>query len=110
MCLGIPGKILETYEKDDLPMGKVDFGGIAKEICLAYTPEAATDDYVLVHVGFAISQIDQQEADEIFDYLREIGEAGELIGDERPEGDSGGRSPGSEVVGDSSLPKQERSD
>jgi len=75
MCLGIPGKVTEVYQKDDLPMGKVDFGGISKEICLAYTPEAQIDDYVLVHVGFAISQIDEAEAEEIFSYLEQIGEA-----------------------------------
>lgn len=75
MCLGIPGKVTEVYQRDDLPMGKVDFGGISKEICLAYTPEAQVDDYVLVHVGFAISQIDEAEAKEIFSYLQQIGEA-----------------------------------
>lgn len=75
MCLGIPGKVAEVYQRDDLPMGKVEFGGIRKEICLAYTPEAEVGDYVLVHVGFAISRIDEAEANEIFSYLREIGEA-----------------------------------
>jgi hydrogenase expression/formation protein HypC len=78
MCLGIPGKILEIYEKDGLPMGRVEFGGIVKEICLVYTPEARVDEYVIVHVGFAISRIDQQEAEEVFSYLEQIGEAGEL--------------------------------
>ena len=73
MCLGIPGKLVETYSKDDLPMGKVEFGGIRKEICLAYTPEAQVGEFVLVHVGFAISRIDDAEAQEIFTYLKEIG-------------------------------------
>ncbi len=77
MCLGIPGRVVETYEKDGLPMGKADFGGIAKEICLAYTPEVRPGEYVLVHVGFAISQIDEAEAQEIFSYLDEIGQAAE---------------------------------
>lgn len=77
MCLGIPGRIIETYEKDDLPMGKADFGGVAKEVCLAYTPDARPGQYVLVHVGFAISQIDEAEAAEIFSYLDEIHEAAE---------------------------------
>ena len=72
MCLGIPGKVVETYSKDGLPMGKVEFGGILKEACLAYTPEAQVGQYVLVHVGFAISQIDEAEAQEIFSYLQEI--------------------------------------
>jgi len=75
MCLGIPGKVTEIYTQNDLPMGKVEFGGIVKEICLAYTPEAAPGDYVIVHVGFAISQVDEAEAQEIFSYLKEIGEA-----------------------------------
>lgn len=75
MCLGIPGKVTEVYQQDDLPMGKVEFGGILKEICLAYTPEARVGQYVIVHAGFAISLIDEEEAQEIFSYLREIGEA-----------------------------------
>ncbi len=72
MCLGIPGKLTEVYQQDDLPMGKVEFGGIIKEVCLVYTPDATVGQYVLVHVGFAISQIDEAEADEIFSYLKEI--------------------------------------
>ena len=74
MCLGIPGKVIDLYQRDELPMGKVEFGGIQKEICLAYTPEVQPGQYVLVHVGFAISQIDEQEAQEIFQYLKEIDE------------------------------------
>jgi hydrogenase expression/formation protein HypC len=84
MCLGIPGRILEIYERDGLPMGRVEFGGIAKEICLAYTPEAQVNEYVIVHVGFAISRIDEQEAEEVFSYLQQIGEAGELEEAESP--------------------------
>ncbi len=76
MCLGIPGKVLEIHQENDLPMGKVQFGGIIKEICLAYTPEAQVGDFVIVHVGFAISRIDEAEAEEIFTYLEEIGRAG----------------------------------
>ena len=75
MCLAIPGKVTEVYKRDELPMGKVEFGGISKEVCLAYTPEAGAGDYVLVHVGFAISQIDETEAQEIFSTLEEIGRA-----------------------------------
>ena len=78
MCLGIPGKLLEVYRRDDLPMGKVEFGGIVKETCLVYTPEATVGDYVLVHVGFALGQLDETEAREIFSYLEQIGEAAEL--------------------------------
>ncbi|MGA2065312.1 MAG: HypC/HybG/HupF family hydrogenase formation chaperone [Thermoguttaceae bacterium] len=76
MCLGIPGKLVETYLQDDLPMGRVEFGGILKEVCLAYTPEAVVGEYVIVHVGFAISRVDEAEAQEIFSYIRQIGEAG----------------------------------
>jgi len=76
MCLGIPGKVIEVFEQDSLPMGKIEFDGIVKEACLAYTPEAEAGDYVLIHVGFAISVIDEQEANEIFQYLDEIQAAG----------------------------------
>ncbi len=72
MCLGIPGKVLETFDRDGLPMAKVEFGGIVKETCLAYTPEARAGDYVIVHVGFAISRIDEAEAEEIFSYIQQI--------------------------------------
>ena len=78
MCLGIPGKLLEVYRRDDLPMGKVEFGGIVKETCLVYTPEASVGDYVLVHVGFALGQLDEAEAQEIFSYLEQLGEAAGL--------------------------------
>jgi hydrogenase expression/formation protein HypC len=77
MCLGVPGKVEKIHEQDDLPMGKVRFGGILKDVCLAYTPEARLGDYVLVHVGFAISRIDETEAQEIFKYLDEIGSLAE---------------------------------
>ena len=78
MCLAIPGRILSMAVDDPLMrVGRVDFGGLVKEINLAYVPEAALGDYVLVHVGFAISVIDEAEAARIFDYLREIGELGE---------------------------------
>ena len=77
MCLGVPGQIVERFEKDGLPMARVSFAGIIKETCLAYVPEAQVGQYVLVHVGFALSQIDEQEAQEIFSYLEEIGEAEE---------------------------------
>jgi len=80
MCLGIPGKIIEVYQRDELPMGKVDFGGVRKEVCLAYTPEAQVGEYVLVHVGFALSRIDEQEAQEIFDTLQQIAQAGAEAG------------------------------
>ncbi len=84
MCLGIPGKVLEIREQDSLPMGRVEFGGIVKEICLAYVPEAQVGDYVLVHVGFAISKIDEDEAREIFSYIEQIEQLGELQDMEPP--------------------------
>lgn len=79
MCLGVPGKIVEINENPlGMTMGKVNFSGITKEVCLAYVPEAKIDDYVVVHVGFAISIIDEQEAMEVFDFLRQMEELGEL--------------------------------
>ena len=79
MCLAVPGKI-ESIEGTDqmLRSGKVNFGGILKNINLAYVPEAKIGDYVLVHVGFAISIIDEAEAMQVFEYLRQIGELAEL--------------------------------
>jgi len=77
MCLGVPGQLVEVYQRDELPMGRVDFSGVRKEVCLAYTPEAVVGDYVLVHVGFTLSVIDPQEAEEIFGDLKAIGQAGE---------------------------------
>ncbi|HID75792.1 MAG TPA: HypC/HybG/HupF family hydrogenase formation chaperone [Planctomycetaceae bacterium] len=71
MCLGIPGRIVEVYQQDGLPMGKVEFGGVARETCLAFTPEAEVGDYVIVHAGFAISRLDEREADEVLRYLAE---------------------------------------
>lgn len=84
MCLGIPGKVLEIREQDALTMGKVEFGGIVKDVCLAYVPETQVGDYVLVHVGFAISRIDEQEAREIFSYIEQIDQLAELQDTEPP--------------------------
>ena len=79
MCLAIPGKITRIDEADSLSRtGTVDFGGIAKSVNLSFVPEAKLGDYVLVHVGFAISQVDESEANAVFDYLREMGELSEL--------------------------------
>jgi len=79
MCLGVPGKIIEIREDPTgMTMGRVSFGGIVKEVCLAYTPEVAMGDFVVVHVGFAISQIDEAEAHQVFEYLKEMGELEEL--------------------------------
>jgi len=72
MCLGIPGKITDIYQKDSLRMAKIDFGGIIKEACLEYTPEAEVGDYALIHVGFAISLMDEEEAQETLKLIREV--------------------------------------
>ncbi|MCS7158063.1 MAG: HypC/HybG/HupF family hydrogenase formation chaperone [Blastocatellia bacterium] len=81
MCLGVPGKIISISGDDPLTrMGKVSFGGIIKDVCLAYVPEAQVGDYVIVHVGFAISRLDEQEAQQVFEYLRQMDELRELEG------------------------------
>jgi len=81
MCLAVPGRVL-TISGDDplLRVARVDFGGIVKEISLAYTPEAAIGNYVLVHVGFAITVVDEVEAERVFRYLEEIADLEEELG------------------------------
>lgn len=76
MCLGVPGKVLsiEREEAFGLSRGRVQFGGIVKEVNLTYTPEVKIGEYVVVHVGFAISKMDEEEAQQVFDYLRELSE------------------------------------
>lgn len=82
MCLGVPGKVIEIQPESvgtvGMTMGRVSFGGIIKEVCLAYTPEVEVGDYVVVHVGFAISRIDEDEAQQVFRFLEEMDELGEL--------------------------------
>jgi len=82
MCLGIPGKILNIYESNGLRMGKVDFGGVTREACLEYTPEAEVGAYTLIHVGFAISVISEEEALESLQLIREIVNLEEELGNE----------------------------
>ncbi len=78
MCLAVPGQIISIDQGDELlRVGRVNFGGIVKEVNLACVPEADVGDYVLVHVGTAISTIDKQEADQVFDYLRQMGDLAE---------------------------------
>jgi hydrogenase expression/formation protein HypC len=72
MCLGIPGKVVEIRDDGPLRMARVDFGGVRKEACLAYVPEVVLGDYVIVHVGFAISQLDEEEARKTLEMLRAI--------------------------------------
>ncbi len=75
MCLGIPAKVTDIYHKDGLLMGRAEVGGIFKEICLEYTPEVKVGNYVVVHVGFAISILNEAEAAEMLDTLREFAES-----------------------------------
>ena len=80
MCLTVPGKITEIYEANEMTMGKIDFGGVGREICLDFVPEAKIGDYAVIHVGFAISLLSEEEAQETLAMLREIGELGEELG------------------------------
>lgn len=81
MCLGIPGRVIEIAEDATMPMGTVDFGGVKRETCLAYVAdEVSVGSYVIVHAGFAISILDEEEAKQSFELLREMGR---LAGDER---------------------------
>ena len=82
MCLAVPGKIIEIYEKQGLTMAKVDFSGVTREACIEHVPEAQIGDYAIIHVGFAISLLSEEEAQKSIDLLREILEAGEKSGDE----------------------------
>jgi hydrogenase expression/formation protein HypC len=82
MCLAVPGRIIEIYSVGDLPMGKVDYGGVVKEACLAYVPDAEVGQYVIVHAGFALNVLDEAEAQETLALFREMG----MVGMEREEG------------------------
>ena len=88
MCLGVPGKITEIYDAGGLRMGKVDFGGVMREACLAYVPDAQVGDYTVIHVGFAISRLSEQEANESLEALREMVNLEEEIEPEKLLGDS----------------------
>ncbi len=79
MCLAVPGKVVEITGEEPLSrVGKIDFGGILKEASLAFLPEANVGDYVIVHVGFAISRVDEEEAAKVFEYLQEMQDLAEL--------------------------------
>jgi hydrogenase expression/formation protein HypC len=80
MCLGVPGKIVEIEEKNGLKMAKVDFGGIFREACLDYVPEAKVGEYCIIHVGFAISLVSESEAMETLDLLKQISNIEEELG------------------------------
>lgn len=79
MCLGIPGRVVEIHDTQGLPMGVVDFGGVRREVCLAYVADdIRPGDYAIVHVGFAISKVDEVEAKRTFDVLKEMSQLDEL--------------------------------
>lgn len=78
MCLGIPGRVIETFREHEILMGKVEFGGVSKRVCLEHVPDVRPGDYVLVHVGFALSRIDETEAQRVFDFLEGMNQLDEL--------------------------------
>ena len=85
MCLGIPGRLLSKFDLHGQPMGRVDFGGVVKAICLAYVPEIAVGEYTIVHVGFAIAVVDEQSAIESLELFRQMGLLEEELGPESVE-------------------------
>jgi hydrogenase expression/formation protein HypC len=78
MCLGIPGKVIKTFREHDVLMGKVDFSGVVKQVCLEHVPQVQIGQYVLVHVGFALSSIDEAEAQRVFEFLKGMDQLDEL--------------------------------
>ena len=78
MCLAIPGRVVEIYESEGLHMARVQFGGVTRDACLDYVPDTQAGDYVLVHVGFAISRVDEEEARKTYEALAELDQLGEL--------------------------------
>jgi hydrogenase expression/formation protein HypC len=78
MCLGVPGQVIETYREHDVLMGKIDFSGVSKRVCLEHVPEVKPGEYVLVHVGFALSCIDELEARRVFEFLERANQLDEL--------------------------------
>jgi len=78
MCLGIPGKVIELYQSNGMKMARIDFGGVIKEACMEYLPEVKVGDYTIIHVGFGLSILDEQEAKEMLGLLKQI----DVLGDE----------------------------
>ena len=81
MCLGIPGKVVEIYQANNMKMGKVDFGGVVREACLEYLPEIQVGDYTIIHVGFGISRLNEEEAHETLELLQQM----DMLGNELPD-------------------------
>ena len=77
MCLGIPAKVIELYESNGMKMAKVDFGGVVKEACMEYLSEIELGDYTIIHVGFGLSILDEKEAHETMELLKQISAMGE---------------------------------
>lgn len=86
MCLGVPGKIVDLYEVAGLRMGRVDFGGVVKEACLEYVPDARIGEYTVIHVGFAIGRLDEAEAQRTLQFLQDAGFLAAELGEAGPEG------------------------
>jgi len=86
MCLGVPGKVIETFEEDGIRMGTVDFGGIRRKACLAYAPEVEVGHWVVIHVGFAISVVDEEEAARSYALLAEMGNLENIDMPQDPDG------------------------
>lgn len=78
MCLAVPGRVTETYRENDMLMGKVDFSGVLRRVCLEHVSDVSVGEYVLVHVGFALSKIDAAEAARVFELLRELKQLNEV--------------------------------
>ena len=78
MCLGIPGKVVETFREHDVLMGKVDFGGVFKRVCLEHVHQVKIGEYVIVHVGFALNTIDEAEARRVWDFLESMRQLDEI--------------------------------
>lgn len=83
MCLGVPGKVIELYQANGMMMGKVDFGGVIREACLEYLPDIQVGDYTIVHVGFGISRLNEQEARETLELLQQM----DMLSSELPPGE-----------------------
>jgi hydrogenase expression/formation protein HypC len=83
MCLSVPGRVVSVDRDDDVLMGKVQFGAVAKRVCLEHVPDVQPGEYVLVHVGFALSRIDEAEARRVFELLDELGQLDELTDETR---------------------------
>ena len=82
MCLGVPGRVIETWREHNILMGKVDFNGVIKRVCLEHVPEVTAGEYVIVHVGFALERVDEEEARKVFEFLDGMDQLDELKAEE----------------------------